>query len=99
MFEDLNTLLTTICYFRIIFIYCYLSKNSRYYGTRISRLLSVYGHRSKATNIMYAIKCLFKEKGMLANTFLLIFTITFLGMISMLVSTESSIMTQMYYCV
>jgi hypothetical protein len=60
MFRDVNTLLTTISYFRIIFIYCYLSKNTRYYGTRISRLLSVYGHRSKATNFMYAIKCLFK---------------------------------------
>lgn len=86
MFTDLNTLLTTICYFRVIFLYCYLSKNSRYYGTRISRLLSVYGHRSKATNFMYTIKCLFKEEGMLANTFLLIFTITFLGTISILVS-------------
>ena len=59
-FPDLNTLFTIVCYFRIIFIYCYLSKITRYYGTRISRLLSVYGHRSKATNIVYTIKCLFK---------------------------------------
>lgn len=71
----------------MVYVYTYLSKNSRYYGTRISRLLSVYGHRSKATNFMYAIKCLFKEKGMLANTFLLTFTITFLGTISILVSS------------
>lgn len=60
MFRDLNTLFTVVCYFRIVFIYGYLSKNSRYYGTRISRLLAVYGHRSKANNIMYAIKCLFR---------------------------------------
>lgn len=36
---------------------------------------------------------------MLANTFLLTFTITFLGVISILVSTENSVVTQMYYCV
>lgn len=60
MFNNLNTLLTTICYFRVILIYGYLSKNSKYYGTRISRLLSVYGHKNQVTNIMYAIKCLFK---------------------------------------
>ena len=64
----------------------YLSKITRYYGTRISRLLSVYGHRSKATNIIYATKCLFKEKGMIANSMLVAFTITFMALIGILVS-------------
>lgn len=46
----------------------------------------MYGHRSKATNIIYATKCLFKEKGMIANSMLVAFTITFMALIGILVS-------------
>lgn len=54
---------------------------SRYYGSRPARLLSIYGHRKSATNLKYAIKCHFKEKGFISNIFLFVFAVGFLGMV------------------
>ena len=61
---------------------------SKYFGSRPARLLSIYGHRKKATNLKYAIKCHFKEKGLVSNIFLFLFAVVFLGMVSTLFADE-----------
>lgn len=76
-----NTL-SIISYMRIIYVYAFIIKINKYFGSRIGRLLKIYGHRTKATNIKYAVKCLFKKRGFFSNIFLFLFAIGFLGMVT-----------------
>ena len=97
--SSLNEVMSAISYFRVLFIYSYLVKLTHYYGTRPGRLLSVYGHKAKSTSLKFAIKCLFKERGLLSNLFLLFFASVVLALIGMTLKQGTDLLNQIYLCV
>ena len=93
---EINEILTAISYFRILYIYSYLVKITKYYGTRPNRVLSLYGHRIKSISIRFAIKCLFKEQGLLTNIFLLFFATVVLGLVGITFTKGVPLLTEIY---
>lgn len=72
---QVNSLLTMAVLLRIISIVHFVIINSRFYGARVARVLTIYAVKDRLS-ITYAIKCFFKANGLKIPLFLLMICLT-----------------------
>lgn len=72
---QVNSLLTMAVLLRIISIVHFGIMNSRFYGSRVARVLTIFAVKDRLS-LIYAMKCFFKVNGLKIPLFLLIICLT-----------------------